>query len=284
VASFVPPEKDRFCQRLVPFLDGLETWKSVASDWEEVVYNLLRFCGQIQREDYLAEPLQRLMKREAASGKFSGLSLRAVLRDALIRNQRDDRLWSIWHDLLIGSSQALLPGDVEIGFEGVLRMPSRTRLDQPDIEKLGLALGKLAEYFESEPDRESRFEEQLLRVYTRWGNALQDEMPRLADLFEWPEWTIDLVLTPVSAAAKNPPPKTPSQGPVEHVIRELREEMVRAWGAEREQVGQALREIPARVSRRFHSRAFPFATGCRTSTTFWWKWRKSTAEPAAGEP
>src|SRR5882724_1428367 len=112
-----PSIADKFVLRVVEFLSGHPEEKRAGDRPNEVLYNLLRLCGGMNRPDRLAAPLQAMLLRHELTGDFEGANLRAALRDALVRNQTDDALLLGWKAMAMGQD-TFLPGDVRDSLEG----------------------------------------------------------------------------------------------------------------------------------------------------------------------
>jgi hypothetical protein len=214
--------KNEFVVRVAAFLKTEPDRIRPGDRPDEVLFNLLRLCAGLGRGDLLEAPLRAMLLRERLSGKFDGMDLRFALRDALINNQNGPSLFEVWQKMFRGEPAFLL-GDSRDGMEGVARMPrDLKRPAQPDLEALGWALARFAQYLESTEEREDVFNRQLDKLTTRWGSRLWDEFPRLADKYGWPVWAADIVL---DVEADDPPQKTPTSGPYVLAIAELRQLM-----------------------------------------------------------
>ena len=78
----------------------------------ELLYNLLCFCGGLAQPDVLADSLDGLLQRRDLRGRFwSGYDLSAALRLALVWNQPDGRwIESVWKPMLEGDASCKVHG------------------------------------------------------------------------------------------------------------------------------------------------------------------------------
>ena len=160
---------------------------------EEVLYNLFMLCAELQCRDELADPLYQVFTRRSLNGEWRGVDLREVLTSALIYNQKDDRLESVWEDMLRGKTD-FLPGDAYTAFAGILYKPkSELTRGTPHLDSIGRALARMAD--DLEPQKNGHVE--LLRLirwvqdaYPRSQNLWGKDLIEQADKHNWSDWAL----------------------------------------------------------------------------------------------
>ncbi|HEX7957629.1 MAG TPA: hypothetical protein VF508_11835 [Pyrinomonadaceae bacterium] len=163
-----------------------------------LIYNLLYLCAGLRRREELGAALYRVYDFFAERGGAAALGaaggrydLSGALRDALITNQTDQRFNDAWKRMLAGDPPEMLQGGRYAGLDGLTHMPSRERgVYAPDVEAVGWALARMAEYLSGELGRHKAFRRLVERVkkawpeYTRWD----EDLLRQAISNEWPAW------------------------------------------------------------------------------------------------
>ena len=163
------------------------------SGGEEVLYNLFMLCAELQCRDELAEPLYQVLARQALTGEWRGIDLREALVSALIYNQRDNRLESVWENMFRAKSE-FLPGDAYTAFAGILYMPeSELKRGEPHLDAIGAALARMAEYLEPQKNGQMEFLRLIswvMEAYPRSGSLWVKNLIEQADKHQWSDWAI----------------------------------------------------------------------------------------------
>jgi hypothetical protein len=177
----------------------------------KLLYNLLLLCSHLTKRDILAEPLYAMFERGQLNGEWNGVSLPALLRSALIMNQADARLQSVWVAMCGGIPDAFLQGSLYDGIDGVrLMRPSREIAGTPAFEAIGQALQAAAVYLEKDDLRKGiaaharKFCALLERVkatYPDWPDW-DAQFARLARQYQWPNWARQCFNLPLSSIGK----------------------------------------------------------------------------------
>jgi hypothetical protein len=136
-------------------------------------YNLLHICAGLGCRQELGRPLRDLYsfftshnnEREVFFSERRPYNLNNAFREALITNQIDASFRDIWRSGLEGQQASFLLGDFYSCFRGIVYLSNN---NQPAIEDIGWALGKMAEYLDPEKDRHQKFRRLLERVKEAW--------------------------------------------------------------------------------------------------------------------
>ncbi len=161
---------------------------------DELLYNLLMLCAGLNCPTQLADPLYAMFRRGKLAGSWQGTVLRQVLESALITNQRDDRLQTVWHEMLTRSRHEFLTGDEYAGFEGIRLMPaSEAARGRPALDAIGAALAAMAVHLERKRTRRVEFHSLLNRVlHTYPGRPTwNSDLVYQADNHYWPGWAVE---------------------------------------------------------------------------------------------
>jgi len=185
-----------FAKRVaVLLLDGPDV-KRPGKRPDQVLYNLFMLSAGLSCPDELAIPLHEVYERRSLRGKRLGVDVRTALKAALIVNQRDSRLQSIWEQFLQKRNHQFLPGDEWDGFEGIRLMPeSEDRRGEPALDALGRALKAMAEYLESDQARVNKSHYLVVKIMDTYpGRPTWDTDLLLQALKqEWPSWTVESI-------------------------------------------------------------------------------------------
>lgn len=163
----------------------------------EYYYTLFQLCSEITVSETLFDPLSELYQRliDDPEQTLSKLA-RIALRDALIHNQRDDRLWHVWQRMLAGEPDPVLPGTPEHAFHATRLMPpAPDQLGEPDVVRIGEALWCAADYFRNR-DRSTarnRFKGLLglLKATYPFHRTWDYDLIQTANRNSWESWAID---------------------------------------------------------------------------------------------
>jgi hypothetical protein len=157
---------------------------------EQILFNLLSLCAEMNRPDELSEPLRRMFERRLLAGEWDGLLLRGRLRAALASNQSDWRLDPIWRAMARGDAHEFLPGNRYHGLDGILLMPPKD--GEPPVDSIGAALGAISRNLESSPQREEILAGLLKRAarVTSGGTSLVVNLHWPAYESPWPTWAV----------------------------------------------------------------------------------------------
>jgi hypothetical protein len=159
---------------------------------DQVLYNLFMFCAGLSSAEELADPLFEVLERYRLQGKWHGVDLRTSLKAALIANQLDARLWSVWEESLVGEPK-FLPLDESELVDAVRLMPqSPDRRGEPAIDFIGRALKLVAERRSSDSDKEEIFASLTTNVMDtypghQWGRDLLVQAMK----HDWPKWAVE---------------------------------------------------------------------------------------------
>lgn len=159
----------------------------------QVIYNLLMMCAGLSFAEVFADELYEIFERRQLDGNWLGVDLRMALRDALVSNQRDDRMKFIWTGMLEGRRHDFLPGNEYDGFLGVLHLPDPARpRGEPFISEIGRALSQMARFLGDRPDRRSEFYDLVARVHEMYLGrpSLASELIFEAETNSWPDWAL----------------------------------------------------------------------------------------------
>jgi hypothetical protein len=160
---------------------------------EEVLYNLFMLCAELQCRDELADPLFQVLSRQSLAGEWRGFDLREALVSALIYNQRDNRLESVWAAMFSAKSE-FLPGDAYTAFAGILYMPeSERKRGEPHLDAIGAALARMAEYLEPQKNGQTEFLRLItwaMEAYPQSGTLWVKNLIEQADKHQWSDWAI----------------------------------------------------------------------------------------------
>lgn len=183
---------------------------------EQILFNLLSLCAEMNRPDELSEPLRRMFERRLLAGEWDGLLLRGRLRAALASNQNDGQLEPIWRAMAQGKAHEFLPGNPYHGLDGILLMPPVE--GEPPVDSIGAALGAISRFLNDRPNRE----EVLARLIDRSGRTYQTGSLVVCDLVwwafydSWPSWARECLTL-----------RVPDRDGIRRFIREAGEEYER---------------------------------------------------------
>jgi hypothetical protein len=193
----LPPEyQERFVVQLAQFIEERPDVERPGDRPDEVLYNLLWLCARPGDRARLGLPLKgmydRAEQREGLTGQsYRGLDLRDTLRLALIANQHDRSLVSVWFRMLRSETDDVLPGTEYSGFYGVLAadLPGR-----PNLEDLGQALTEMVNYLTPRRGiRLKKLDELFRRIKEYHGSDARWDIDliKIADRFKWRLWAVD---------------------------------------------------------------------------------------------
>lgn len=162
----------------------------------QVLYNLFMLCAGLSYPKALAEPLYTIYERRSVEGEWLGVGLRDALQLALVSNQIDSRLQSIWEYMLNGQTDDFLPGDEDDGFNGILLMPSaETGLGEPAINEIGGALKIMTKHLEQENGRRPIFLSLIMKAVEAYPGrpSWSYDLVMQADEKLWPAWAVECI-------------------------------------------------------------------------------------------
>lgn len=163
----------------------------------EILDNLYNLCVGIAAPRELAEPLwTEYLRFRDDPGMFRPQFLLAALRDALVENQIDSRLWNVWRAMLAGDPLVPLVGGQDVGFRGLRLMPpSPDRLGHPAIDEIGAGLGIIAEKLTDIPGRRVEFRKRIASLERTYPGHLSwsRDLILAADRNGWPAWAVTCI-------------------------------------------------------------------------------------------
>ncbi len=186
----------KFATRVAALLREKPDVKRPGKRPDQVLYNLFMLCAALSCPDELFDPSVEVLERQAMHGKWRGIDLRTALKAALISNQKDSRLLSVWEEALRNGNQRFLAID-EYEFVDAARLmpPSLARRGEPHLPAIGRALKVVAERHETDGTREKVFASLAKRVIDTfpgrpmWGRDLLLQ----AVQHEWPKWAVEII-------------------------------------------------------------------------------------------
>lgn len=161
---------------------------------DELLYNSLALAADLRAPGLLSAPLIGLMK-EGIAGAWRAVPLAAVLRDALVVNQRDDTLCGLWTAALDGGVEEPVPCGPIDGLAGLILMPlgvgesSETR-----VNTLAGHIGALTRRIEDRDSTGARRYRLLLRLMFDRYAAIDPSNDWLVAAVEasWPDWALEV--------------------------------------------------------------------------------------------
>jgi hypothetical protein len=187
------PERERWEQILARRLSELvgAVSSTPGRKWSEpLLVNLFSLSACLGRPEDLADPLWAIwLNDRGAIALWSEAAQRAFL-GALIENQKDRRLQTVWQATLEGDGAAPIRPTLRDALRGILRMPPSSA-DSPrsDADLIGSALKRIAEPMVDSAC--SDFDQLLGAIKSARPQANWDEiLIATADLHQWPAWTV----------------------------------------------------------------------------------------------
>lgn len=162
----------------------------------QVLYNLFMLCAGLSYPKVLGEALYSIYERQSLEGEWLGVDLRDALQLALVTNQIDNRLQSVWQCMLNGQTDDYLPGDEDDGFNGILLMPSaETGLGEPAINEIGGALKIRTKHLEQEKGRRHVFLSLIMKSVEAYPGrpSWSFDLVMQADEKQWPAWAVECI-------------------------------------------------------------------------------------------
>jgi hypothetical protein len=172
--------------------------------------NAVALAATLSAPTFLADPLFNLYMALAGGRLNLQDSTKALLLNALIENQRDDRLVNTWTTLL-SNEQCILPGNVIDGFDGMRLMPPGASDDlagTPALPYIGVALQQCCCFLEEVHERRGEFRKLVLRLLDTYPGRPSwfSDLVYTAHSCSWPRWaveslpfiSVDLICDPVS--------------------------------------------------------------------------------------
>jgi len=161
---------------------------------EEMLFNLLMLCASLSNSHLLGEPLLKIYERRALEGEWLGTDLRVALTSALISNQIDNRLQSIWQAMIEGRDTDFLIGSPKHGLDGIALMPnSDGEQHSPALPELGYALKAIARNLQAEPERRLEFATYVNEIVSTYPGrpSWAPDLVIVADKAKWPAWAVE---------------------------------------------------------------------------------------------
>jgi len=187
----LPKYERELARSAVGLLDSKPDLQLDAEDPDKVLYNLFRLCGHLRCATILAEPLRALFRRNSLEGRrYLDIDLRHQIRFALIHNQPDSSLETVWMDMAAGRPVRGLPGVRLDGFEGIKCMQDPKGTGAPPWKAIAMVLTELAGYLSKSVDKVEQFAHLLLEIRERF--PIHFDPPAfivMSDEQHWPEWT-----------------------------------------------------------------------------------------------
>lgn len=165
----------RRCAASLEWLSGLESFPDVDGRPAIVAIRLLEICARLENPGILSEPL--FSYHQMAAGKSAGIeeavspTLRFTLARALSRNQKDDRLFDAWMELIHGKGGILAGYNPYDACRSVMRMKEkRSWPEQP--RPCYLPIAKALAELVVQLDREKSLSEaqKLKNLQIVWGD------------------------------------------------------------------------------------------------------------------
>lgn len=163
---------------------------------DQVLYNLFMLCAGLSCPEQLADPVYDVYKRRALKGEWLGIDVRDALQAALIFNQIDNRMQSVWEAMIEGQSDKFLPGNAYEGFEGIVLMPeAAARLGEPALDGIGRAFKAMARHLDREQERRLEFQSLIDKVVNTYPGSPTWEIDLLLQAYKnhWPNWAIETI-------------------------------------------------------------------------------------------
>jgi hypothetical protein len=160
---------------------------------EELLYNAFALAADLRKPGLLSAPLIALM-RTGVTGTWRAVPLAAVLRDALVANQSDDTLRSVWTAALERAIEAPLPCGPIDGLAGLVLMPLGSgESSDSRVSVLAGYIGALTRRIEERDSPGARRYRLLLRVMFDRYAAIHPTNEWLVAAVEasWPDWVLE---------------------------------------------------------------------------------------------
>jgi hypothetical protein len=161
---------------------------------DRFLYNLFNLCAEIAVDEKLFEPLNAILDRVQETGYVLRPSAQGALRDALIANQIDNRLWPVWEAMLKGERHPVLLGSPDDGFYATCLLPPPAELQgKPALAEIDIALRHIADGIVGDQDRKIKFRDCLETAKKTYsGNSDYDEeLIYCSHELEWPMWAVE---------------------------------------------------------------------------------------------
>lgn len=188
------PARKTLAKRLAALLEQEPDVHRPGDRPEELLYNLLILCANLECSKQLQNPLLAILQRRQLSGQWLGIDLRYALQDALIKNQMNADLLPLWKLMSEGKKHNFLPGDEFDGFDGARSIPGGLAApDAPALDVIGRALKGIADKLEREPTRGEKFRILIARAKQSCPSrpTWDKDLLKQADRHQWPGWAVD---------------------------------------------------------------------------------------------
>lgn len=172
-------------------LQRLLSGEVFGSRHDQLWYNLLKLCGELNSPDELCGALRQVLDA-GLPGEFREVPLYHILLHALAHNQADADLRFFWRELL------QWPEDVPryLAFSGCVMMPASDVPDDrgvPDKDAIGFALKWMAVELEERDEKLVDFRSLIREVrdtHPGWTSFDEDILSQ-ASTHHWPEWAVE---------------------------------------------------------------------------------------------
>jgi hypothetical protein len=201
-------------ERIAAFLETEDPYKknkATKEDDARFFYNLFNLSAFLNYRGKLGKQLAKIFdyfkeneeERKSFFAEEEWYNLNNAFREALINNQVNNNFRDIWQDGLAGKQSSFLITDIYSSFRGILYLPDAKNPDKPDVEKIGWALKKMADYLEPEKKRHEKFCRLLERIKEVWADYpnWDEVLFRQAVKHEWQNWAtvrLDNIVMPVN--------------------------------------------------------------------------------------
>jgi hypothetical protein len=204
----------RMAEGIASFLKNVKPNQYILdSDDNKFLYNLFNICAGIRCSELIAEPLEQVFdyfwaeknknerNRIFADKRF--YDIEGSFREALIANQISKKYLPVWQNILEQRVEFLSTQNPFNGFRGILFISEN---NQPLVNEIGWALGKMADYLYRVKDkkRHEKFPHLIKRVKEIWNSDKYnwDELLfRQAMDKKWQDWAtvrLDKLLIPLA--------------------------------------------------------------------------------------
>ena len=190
-------------RRIAAFLSDQPSYKSsekTEEDDERFYYNLFNLAAGLGYRKELGTALEKIFgyfsentdERDEFFAAGSWYNLNNAFREALINNQTGDTLKNVWRGGLKHTQKSFLVGDMYSSFRGLLYMPRADKINEPDVDELGWALRKMADYLKEQKSGHVKFRRLLERLKEVWPDFpdWDEVLIGLAIRNEWPDWAV----------------------------------------------------------------------------------------------
>jgi hypothetical protein len=188
-----PRYESEMARSAADLIDSIASRQRGAEVTDRQLYNLLLLSAGLRGRETLGESLLRFLASGMVAGReYNGSPLGDALCSALIANQPDNRLESVWRSMCEGQPHPVLGGTRHDGFEGIVHMPpSAAERGKPDLAAISFALTRMASHLATDAAaRVPRFRLLLKEVGQRYpAHDWPMEFIRFSDANGWEDWT-----------------------------------------------------------------------------------------------